>query len=293
MLFYAFFSLLFVVLDFFLHIFKVPRSKKGLTGRDYEYIAADYLRKHGYYDVHVTQRSGDYGVDIVARKGRDKWAVQCKYYSSPVGIGAVHEVVGGKAHYGCNRAMVITNNVFTKPARELAYENNVRLLECVLPRQQKGRASTNSCAEAIVITALILTGCTVLALLISGKIKIPLLDTIPDEVLWTCTVIIVLVTIISFICVCVSRHIRKKRGTQADNSTVVTVENAQPITNASMQHEAAVQQTEQHASEQSLDTDEQQLTNVADTDILKIEEAEHKPFVLPSTIPDVWTDPFW
>lgn len=102
-----------------------------MDGLNYEYAVAKYLKKHGYYSVSVTKGSGDYGVDVIASKGSHKYAVQCKFYSNPVGLGAVQEVVAGKAMYGCDCAMVVTNSTFTKAARELAQKNDVALLENV------------------------------------------------------------------------------------------------------------------------------------------------------------------
>lgn len=102
-----------------------------MDGHDYEYLVAKYLRGHGYTGVKVTKGSGDFGVDVTAHKAGHKYAVQCKYYSSPVSLGAIQEAVAGKALYNCDRAMVVTNNTFTKAARELANANNVLLLENV------------------------------------------------------------------------------------------------------------------------------------------------------------------
>lgn len=99
-----------------------------MTGYDYEYSVASYLRRNGFYDVHVTRASGDYGVDVIARKGFRKYAVQCKYYSYPVGPSAVQEVTAGKAMYGCDAAMVVTNNRFTSAAENLARANDVILV---------------------------------------------------------------------------------------------------------------------------------------------------------------------
>lgn len=102
-----------------------------VDGHDYEHRVADYLRRRGYYGVSVTKASGDYGADVIARKGTKKYAVQCKYYSSPVGVAAVQEVTAAKAHYGCNAAMVVTNSTFTSAAEKLAAENRVILLSGV------------------------------------------------------------------------------------------------------------------------------------------------------------------
>lgn len=102
-----------------------------MTGYDYEYAVASYLRKNGFYGVKVTQASGDYGVDVIARKGLKKYAVQCKYYSKPVGVAAVQEVAAGKSMYHCNAAMVVTNNRFTAAAETLARSNGVVLVPLV------------------------------------------------------------------------------------------------------------------------------------------------------------------
>lgn len=102
-----------------------------MTGHDYEHLVATYLKNKGYTGVKVTKGSGDYGVDVIAHKGKKRYAVQCKYYTSPVSLGAVQEAVAGKAMYGCNAAMVVTNNTFTKAAKELAEQNDVLLIPCV------------------------------------------------------------------------------------------------------------------------------------------------------------------
>ena len=102
-----------------------------MTGHDYEYVVADYLRSRGYHGVKVTKGSGDFGVDVIATKNGVKYAVQCKLYSSPVGVSAVQEVVAGKAYYRCKGAMVVTNSTFTAAAQKLADMNNVILLDGV------------------------------------------------------------------------------------------------------------------------------------------------------------------
>lgn len=102
-----------------------------MNGYEYELLVAEYLRRHGYKKVEVTQASVDYGVDVLATRHGKKYAVQCKYYGHPVGIKAVNEAVGGKAMYGCDIAMVVTNATYTKAARKLAEANDVVLIEGV------------------------------------------------------------------------------------------------------------------------------------------------------------------
>lgn len=122
-------SFLLGVLNFLWELMKLPfKGKQPMTGIEYESRVADYLKSKGYWGVKVTQASGDYGIDVTAHKNGKKYAVQCKYYSQPVGIAAVQEAVAGKAHYGCTEAMVVTNNTFTPAAETLAKENGVILL---------------------------------------------------------------------------------------------------------------------------------------------------------------------
>ena len=135
-------SFLLGVLMLLWELVKLPfKCGKPLTGIEYEKRVADYLRLKGYWGVKVTQASGDYGVDITAHKHRKKYAIQCKYYSQPVGVSAVQEVVAGKSHYGCNAAMVVTNSTFTVAAERLAKENGVTLMEKIdfrKPQKKKG-----------------------------------------------------------------------------------------------------------------------------------------------------------
>ena len=114
-------------------IVDIIKERYPNSGEEYEVAVSEWLRTQGYYDVHLTVTTGDYGVDITARNGYIKYAIQCKYYSDSVGVSAVQQVIAGMAHYQCNRGMVITNSYFTKNAIELARENGVVLLEHVTP----------------------------------------------------------------------------------------------------------------------------------------------------------------
>lgn len=98
-------------------------------GHQYEKRCADVLRKRGFRKVEVTRESGDQGVDIIAFKNGKKYGIQCKYYTSPVGNKAVQEAFAGAKFYDCDIAAVMTNNTFTKSAKDLAFKTNVLLWE--------------------------------------------------------------------------------------------------------------------------------------------------------------------
>lgn len=91
-----------------------------MTGPDFEVYCADLLRKNGFIDVSVTSTSGDFGADIIATQNKIKYAIQCKCYSSDIGVDAVYQVTGGMKYYDANVGVVLTNRYFTRQAKELA-----------------------------------------------------------------------------------------------------------------------------------------------------------------------------
>jgi len=100
---------------------------KNMNPTEYEYFCRDLLISNGW-DAKVTQATGDQGVDILATKHDISIAVQCKLYSKPVGNKAVQEIFTAKQHYNVNIAIVVSNNTFTRSAKELANTTNVYLM---------------------------------------------------------------------------------------------------------------------------------------------------------------------
>ena len=97
-----------------------------MTGEEFEKFIGDYFRKIGYNTL-VTPLSGDFGVDIIVENELVKIGIQAKRYSDRVTNAAVQEIVAGIKHYNLDKGMVITNNYFTKAAKELAKDNNIVL----------------------------------------------------------------------------------------------------------------------------------------------------------------------
>ena len=91
-----------------------------------EYVAAK-LRTAGWA-VTATPATNDYGVDLVAVNGKERWAIQCKRKSTPVGVSAVQQVVAGAIHYACWRKMVVSNQEFTRQAKVLALAHDCDLV---------------------------------------------------------------------------------------------------------------------------------------------------------------------
>lgn len=106
---------------------KKPADMDVMEGHDFEYYCADLLRSRGFLEVEVTRASGDYGIDILAEKEGVTYAVQCKCYSSPVGVKAVQEAYAGRDYYDRMVGAVMTNQYFTAPAVEAAKKLKILL----------------------------------------------------------------------------------------------------------------------------------------------------------------------
>ena len=127
-----------------LHLFEysLMNSKKVQKINGYENVSIDevdmmsgvefeefvgYLFKKMGYTVNLTPASGDQGIDLVVVKNGLRIGIQTKCYSNSVSNTAIQEVVAGVVHYKLSKAIVITNNYFTKSAIELAISNEVVL----------------------------------------------------------------------------------------------------------------------------------------------------------------------
>ena len=101
---------------------------EGITsGEDFERYCANLLTDNGYTNIKMTPGSGDHGVDILAEKDFITYAIQCKYYSSPVGNSAIQEAYSGKGIYKRDIAVVMTNSSFTNQAIDDANNLGVKL----------------------------------------------------------------------------------------------------------------------------------------------------------------------
>jgi restriction system protein len=100
----------------------------SMAGVEFEKYLKKLLTYRGY-SVMRTPGSGDFGVDLVASRNGDTIAIQVKRSESQISRRAISDAVGGMKHYSCNKAMVITNNHFTKGADTLARSNGCILID--------------------------------------------------------------------------------------------------------------------------------------------------------------------
>lgn len=103
------------------------RELDGLEGHEFEYYCAELLERKGFTEVEVTKGSGDYGIDILAEREGVTYAIQCKCYTSPVGVKAVQEAYAGRDYYDRMVGAVMCNQYFTSPAVEAAKKLKILL----------------------------------------------------------------------------------------------------------------------------------------------------------------------
>ncbi len=106
-------------------VYLIKKPKKfgpldDMEGREFEWYCAELLRKRGFQEVTVTKGSGDFGIDILAERDGISYGIQCKHYTTPIGVKAVQEVYAGKDYYDCMVGVVMSNQYFTGPAVEAA-----------------------------------------------------------------------------------------------------------------------------------------------------------------------------
>jgi hypothetical protein len=107
-----------------------------LDGFRFEVLCKMLWSKAGHVARLTPKRGGDGGIDVVALKGREGELLQCKCSINPeVGWDAIKEVTTGAARYQAQfartkfRRLAVTNQRFTRGAREHAVANKVTLVE--------------------------------------------------------------------------------------------------------------------------------------------------------------------
>jgi len=103
----------------------LDKNFQNLSPYEFEKFVSKLFKAMGY-KTRITQASNDYGIDVVAEKGNEKLAIQCKRYASgnPVGNRDVQRILGAMHHRNvkATHSLLITTSHFTVQAREQAKE---------------------------------------------------------------------------------------------------------------------------------------------------------------------------
>lgn len=129
---------------------QLPLDESGVDSMNdymFEAYAAVLFKKQGY-EVYLTPRVGDKGIDVIAIGNKVNYAIQCKHSRNNVGSECVGEVVSGTKYYeikhNCNfKPLVFTNSYYTSQAIELGQINEVELFDRNTIKTFFGNASVN------------------------------------------------------------------------------------------------------------------------------------------------------
>ena len=89
---------------------------------EFEEFIKEVLEKMGYKYIKVTKKTGDYGVDLLANRGKSKYAIQVKRYDQKTMVGSpdVQNLHGAMAYYEATKALFITTSRFSSNALTVA-----------------------------------------------------------------------------------------------------------------------------------------------------------------------------
>jgi HJR/Mrr/RecB family endonuclease len=118
-------------------LFRLKEIKLGLENNfanyspyEFEKFIAKLFDVMGY-QTKVTPKSGDYGIDVLAKKSGEVLAIQVKKYNigNPVGNRDVQRLLGAMQYknFKANHGLLITTSHFTVQAREQAKECPIEL----------------------------------------------------------------------------------------------------------------------------------------------------------------------
>ena len=98
------------------------------SGREFEIFVVDLFEKLGFSST-ITNRSKDYGCDMMLQQGEYRIAVQAKRSESELTFTSVQRALDSLKKYDAKLAIVVTNNKFISSAKQLAKIKNVVLID--------------------------------------------------------------------------------------------------------------------------------------------------------------------
>lgn len=101
-----------------------------MSWQDFEELVGESFRLQGYAVTETGGGGADGGVDLILRKGSEKFLVQCKQWRAfSVGVQPVRELYGLMAATGATGGFVVSSGRFTEDAMAFAEGRNVALID--------------------------------------------------------------------------------------------------------------------------------------------------------------------
>lgn len=98
-----------------------------MTGYTFEKEVANIFVKMGY-DVNLTSKTNDKGIDIILKTDSEKIIVQCKNHKSPVGPSIIRELYGVMISENADKAILVCSGGFTSGVYSFAKSKPIELI---------------------------------------------------------------------------------------------------------------------------------------------------------------------
>lgn len=119
-----------------------------LSWRQFEQLVGAYFEKQGYL-ISFTPNGADGGVDIVAKKGKEIFLVQCKHWkSTQIGVSVVRELFGVMSAQGATGAYVVSIGPFSPDAHAFVEGRNIVLVDANTVIRSSGAKNVGSVGAA-------------------------------------------------------------------------------------------------------------------------------------------------
>lgn len=106
------------------------QALNGMSWREFERLVGEAFRMQGYTVVEQGGAQADGGVDLVLRKGKDTFLVQCKQWKAfKVGVDVIRQLFGVMAADGAAGGFIVTSGTFTEGAHAFAHGRNLMLVD--------------------------------------------------------------------------------------------------------------------------------------------------------------------
>jgi restriction system protein len=107
-----------------------PELMRELSPRRFEELVAELYQRQGF-EIELTPETRDGGVDLYVVRhesfGRVVTAVECKRWTSAVGVEIVRQLYGVVEHEDLNAGVLVTTSRFTRDAQEFRAKHRLRL----------------------------------------------------------------------------------------------------------------------------------------------------------------------
>ena len=101
-----------------------------MTWQEFELLISEAFRHQGYAVMETGGGGADGGVDLVLRKGTEKFLVQCKHWRArQIGVAPVRELYGVVAARGASGGFLVTSGQFTENARFFVRSVPIKLID--------------------------------------------------------------------------------------------------------------------------------------------------------------------